>query len=273
MTESIKRQSGEVRDYKERFEFRFTVGNNIICQRYFRINNFNPLSLASFELMQTIRECGQMIDEDLKGKTERYLNMYAPRVFKNEAEMTEYCKDEKHKAGFVRGEGIVLRDQNAPNYTWGKNGEPVQLAEKFENSREFVDDLTDDDRVEYKLAFYDSGREVCSTVWEGVYPKYIRNSIDLSNKKGKLAEGEDSSRLGFEAYVLYKMVEGRSDIVYKIIKEICFTCSSQDNSWYTTTASYKNGKSVTKYDNAEMQRDLRKQIKRMEAYLNEQTNR
>ena len=39
------KKSVEPKDYKERFEFELTVGNNIICQRYFRINNFNPTSL------------------------------------------------------------------------------------------------------------------------------------------------------------------------------------------------------------------------------------
>ena len=37
----IKKSAAESKDYKERFEFELTVGNNIICQRYFRINNFN----------------------------------------------------------------------------------------------------------------------------------------------------------------------------------------------------------------------------------------
>ncbi len=273
MTEINKRQSGETRDYKERFEFRFTVGGNIICQRYFKINNFNPLSLSSIELAHAIRDCASMIDDDLKDKTEKYLTYTAPRVFQTVDEMNKYFENDAHKAQMRYGWGIVIKDPSAPNFVWGKNNEPVAAAEKFDNG-EYTNELTDDDRVTYKFAFYDNGREVCSTIWEGVYPKYVRNSIDLSNKKGKLGENDDVSRLSFESYILYKMVEGKPDIVYKIIKEICFACSSQDSSWYTThmTFSMPNGK-VKKYDNTEYQKEVKKEVKRMEAYLNEQASR
>lgn len=273
MVETIKRQAGDARDYTERFEFRFTVAGNIICQRYFRINNFNPISLYSYELIQTIRDCGKMIDNDLKDKTERYLAISAPQVFNNVHEMYEYFKDENHKKNIRQGHGIVIKDPGAPNYIWGKNNEPVPIQEKFDKDGEFTNPITDEDRVVYKFAFYDSGREVCATSWEGVYPKYVRNSIDLSNKKGKLPEGEDPSKLGYEAYVLYKLVEGKSDMVWKIIKEICFTCSSQDNSWYTTSLVYNkpNGKKVV-YNNLQLQKDVLTEVRKMEAYLNEPSN-
>ena len=269
-----RRQSGEPRDYKERFEFRFTVGNNIICQRYFRINKFNPLCLSSLELAHTIRDCANLIDSDLKDKTEKYLRLVAPQTFKNEDEMRKYFESEEHRSRMYLGEGIVLREpENAPNYVWGKNNEPVALTEKFDVTREFVTPLTDEDTATYKFAFYDNEREVCAVVWEGTYPKYVRNSIDLSNKRGKIASDEDPSKLGADAYILYKLVEGKGDIVYKIIKDICFTCSSEDNSWYTTGFEFLNDGKKTKYDNLELQRELRKENKRLEAYLNEQTAR
>ena len=61
-----KSAESQQKDYKERFEFVLTTGGNIICQRYFRIGNFNPISLKSNELMDTIRGCAEMIDNDLK---------------------------------------------------------------------------------------------------------------------------------------------------------------------------------------------------------------
>ena len=33
--------------YKERFQFMLSINDNIICQRYFRINGFNAESLES----------------------------------------------------------------------------------------------------------------------------------------------------------------------------------------------------------------------------------
>ena len=277
MIENSRKQTAGQRDYKERFEFRFTFGNNIICQRYFRINNFNPLSLSSLELVYTIRDCAKMTDFDLKDKTQRYLAMTTSQNFLTEKEMEEYYKDGKHRGNLndIRlGQGIVIKDPKAPNYVWGKKDEPVALPEKFDKDGEFITPLSDEDIIQYKFAFYDDGREVCSTIWDGVYPKYVRNSIDISNKKGKLSEGDDPSRLSYESYLLYKMVEGKEDIVYKIIKEICYTCSSQDNSWYTTSLSFKTpGGETKKYDNTVRAKEVAKEVRRMEAYLNESSNK
>lgn len=234
----VKKANEQLRDYKERFEFKLTVGDNIICQRYFKINNFNPLSLKSFELAQTIRDCASVINWDLKEKTQVYLEVFAPKIFKNKAEMEAYLANPYNASKMTPGEGIVLREGAVTNYVWSKNDEAVESSYKFDDG-ELVRDLTDVDKVDYKFAFCVDGREVCSTIWEGVYPKYIRNSIDLSNRRGKF-DGEDITRLGFEQYLLYKMVEGRSDLVWNLIKDICYVCSSQDNSWYTISEVYEN---------------------------------
>jgi hypothetical protein len=85
--------------------------------------------------------------------------------------------------------------------------------------------------VEYKLSFLDNGKEVCATTWTGIYPRYVRNSIDLTNKRGRY-EKVDVYTLSFDAYLSYKIFGGRPDYVYKIIKEIQSTCSNE-NSWYT----------------------------------------
>ena len=88
MTENKK--SNEPRDYKERFEFVLTTGGNIICQRYFRINNFNPTSLKSYELTEALRSCVRTIDKDLRDKTQAYLEMYAPKTFDTADEMRAF---------------------------------------------------------------------------------------------------------------------------------------------------------------------------------------
>lgn len=242
MAEFKKQNESGTRDYRERYEFKLTVGNNIICQRYFKINNFNPRSLKSFELVDTIRNCANIINEDLTSKTKAYLEIFAPMYFNSIEAMDNYFLNPQNKKRMRPGLGIVVAGQ--PNdFVWGKNDTPVPCSFKFDDG-ELYNRLTDDDRVMYKFAFCVDGREVCSTVWEGVYPKYIRNSIDLSNRRGK-HEGEDINRLSFEQYLDYKIVEGRNDLVYGLIKDICYTCSASENSEYTTKSVY--GK--TKYDN------------------------
>ena len=226
-----KKQFSHEKDYREKFEFRLTVGDNIICQRYFKINNFNPRSLNSLELAHTLQNCVSVIDEDLKSKTAVYLSVFAPKYFNNLEEMAEYFKDGKNSNELNLGTGIVVKGM-PHDYVWGKNNAPVACDFKFDDG-ELNRELTDDDRVDYKFAFCVDGKETCSVVWEGVYPKYIRNSIDLSNRKGK-HEGEDLSKLNFEQYLDYCIVKGRNDLVWGLIKDICHTCSVQDNSWYTT---------------------------------------
>ena len=60
-----KQEKKSPSDFKEPYEFRLLIDNNIICQRYFKINNFNHNSLSSLELIETIRECANMINDDL----------------------------------------------------------------------------------------------------------------------------------------------------------------------------------------------------------------
>lgn len=227
----LRKQNEQTRDYRERFEFRLTVGSNIICQRYFKINNFNTRSLKSYELTDTIRHCVAVIDEELRSKTQTYLEITAPSVFKSVEEMNKFFQDESNRRRMRPGIGISVKDSKV-DYVWGSNNAPVACNFKFEE--DYSSPLTDEDTVEYKFSFLIDGNEVCSMIWDGTYPKYIRNSIDLSNKKGK-QEKEDLDRLSFEQYLDYKLVEGRSDLVWSIIKDICHTCSVPDNSWYTVS--------------------------------------
>ena len=252
-------RKNEVRDFKERFEFKLTVGENIICQRYFKINNFNQLSLSSIELADIMRHLAVMVDNDLKDKSQVYLDIMAPQIFHTEQEMNEYYANPLNQKNIRGGHGIVVKENLEHDYAWkavfNKNGDVVggsvmPLTFKFDDG-EFGRELTDDDFVEYKLSFIDNGkdmnspREVCSTVWTGVYPKYVRNSIDLSNKRGRF-ENVDVMTLGFDQYLVYKIFNGRQDLVYKIIKEIQVTCSNPDNSWYTVYDSYRRADGTEK---------------------------
>jgi hypothetical protein len=234
----VKKQFEQALAFKERFEFRLTVGDDIICQRYFRIGNFNPISLKSNELMDTIRGCAEMIDNDLKSKSLIYLEIFAPRIFKTMDEFEKYIESEKNRDSLIRGEGVVIRDEKDHDFAWNGVDKLVPLTFKFEDG-EFSEPLTDDDYVTYKFAFLDYGREVCSTTWVGVYPRFVRNSIDLSNKRGRL-DADEIYRVGFEQYILYKLVEGRSDLVWKLVKEICYTCSDSDDSAYTISEEYRD---------------------------------
>ena len=234
----VKKQFEQALAFKERFEFRLTVGEDIICQRYFRIGNFNPTSLKSFELTDTIRKCASIIDDDLKSKSLIYLEIFAPRIFNTMEEFENFISNESNRNSLVRGEGVVIRNVKDHDFAWNGVDGLVSLDFKFDDG-EFSELLADDDYVTYRFSFLDNGREVCSTSWVGVYPRFVRNSIDLSNRRGKL-DPEDVYRVGFEQYILYKLVEGRNDLVWRLVKEICYTCSESDDAWYTVLGEYKD---------------------------------
>lgn len=231
------RRQNVVKDYKERFEFKLTVGDNIICQRYFKINNFNEQCLRSTELVETIQDVVKTIDNELKSKTVDYLEIFAPKYFNSLEEMETYFSDEYNCSKMHLGEGIVVKGE-PNNYYWGKNLKPVNLGFKFDEG-ELINQLTENDSVEYKFAFLVDEKEVCAASWIGVYPKFIRNAIDLSNKKGRI-NSNDLVGLGFEEYLNYRISLNRNDLVYTIIKDICSVCCLQGDNCYTLVSDYGN---------------------------------
>ena len=220
------------RSYKERFEFELTVGENIICQRYFRINNFNEESLKSYELIEALRRCVRTIDNDLKLKTQTYLELYAPMVFNSEDEMYAFMSNPYNSRRVSLGEGIVVRGNKTTDYVLVDECKVEPLGYKFDDG-ELTEQSPELNKVTYKFAFKVDGREVAAMVWDGYYPKFVRDKIDLSNKRGKF-DGDDTSRLSFEQYLLYKMVQDKSDLIYGLIMHICTACSYPENEEYTT---------------------------------------
>lgn len=229
-------------DYIEPFEFRLLIGDSIICQRYFRINNFNPNSLTSMELINTIRACAQMINEDLKSKSRIYTWYMAPLVFENEEEMVEWFANPINASRLSQYENITLRDTTT-EFIW--DGEQLIKCEKQSEDTTFTAPLTERDILTYEFAFFVNGKKVVSSIFEGIYPHFIRRNIDLSNLRGKF-EGEDITRLGAESYLLNRLVCDRPDLIKKIVRDICYVCAVSDNNYYTQVDTYKqpNGKKV-----------------------------
>ena len=225
------KKNNSPRSYKEKFEFELTVDNNIICQRYFRINDFNPMSLKSYELSEAIRKCVTTIDNDLKMKTQAYLEIYAPLVFDSEEQMRKFLSKPENYKNLTVGEGVVVKGNKTTDFVLGSDGEVNELGYKFDDG-ELTEISPEMNKVTYKFAFKIDGVETASMIWDGYYPKFVRDKIDLSNKRGKF-ENEDPNRLSFEQYLLYKMVKGKSDLIYGIIMHICNACSYSDSE-YTT---------------------------------------
>jgi hypothetical protein len=233
-------------DYKEPYEFRLLIGDSIICQRYFKINNFNHLSLSSVELTNTIRYCANLINEDLKSKSRMYSWHMCPMIFDDEEQMLEWFSNPVNYERINSYETIVIRNNENGEYIWDVDDKKLIKCEKKTDDGTFTNPLTERDILTYELAFYVNDKKVVSTSFEGVYPYYIRRNIDLSNTRGKF-EGEDLTRLSFDSYIINRLVYDRQDLIKKVVKEICLTCSVPDNSYYTLTEVFKtnNGKTKT----------------------------
>jgi len=57
----------------KKFEFMLRINNNIICQRYFAIKNFNSKSMASLDIIECLNDCVEMVQNQLKIKSLEYL--------------------------------------------------------------------------------------------------------------------------------------------------------------------------------------------------------
>lgn len=215
---------------KERFEFVLTINDNIICQRYFHINGFKPKSLYSQELKEVFNYCVSLIKRDLRNKSYVFLKMTAPQIFDSKEQMEEWIKCPKWAIDVPSF--IALRDSDDV-YVW--DGEKVELYDRFFNRSEYlVSDEEKNVKNELKLTFLDNGKEIISQVWDGnVYPRFVRNNIDLSNQKNRY-DGNST----YESLLIKAMIEGQKDLIPQIAKELCVCCSCDESYGYITRVNY-----------------------------------
>jgi hypothetical protein len=108
-------------------------------------------------------------------------------------------------------------------------GEPtfVEWEPKPWDETEFVKPW----EVTFKFMFLVDDRVVYEHIWDGSrYPKYVRNSVDLTNSRSQ--------------YPLVQLMNnGKQDLVVEIIKRICAVASNSDDGelrQYTKSVRYTN---------------------------------
>lgn len=147
-------------------------------------------------------------------------------------------------------------------YTW-YNFNPMEP----DANEEFNSPLIEPWECTFKFEVYDRKKPVISKIWDGrVYPKAIRDKVDISNKVVKITTKDgrtytydkesffksNEDRLSFEHQVLKAMIMDKSDLLLQITKQICETCSTHDELYtkisdYTVAEDYgkdKDGKTV-----------------------------
>lgn len=200
--------------FKERFQFILSSNGNIICQRYFRINGYNNDSLGTVDLYQALEECVDMIKEDLNYKSFVYQTLINDEPIKltgfvNEpASFSDLCNI---ASSMVEGE-ITLSD-----------GTTIEKEYMYYSSK--ADDIYGDSEelnpwdVTFKFEFRVDDRPVFERIWDGtVYPKHIRNSVDLSNT-GSNNDPKSVFVNSIDGVLSYTKL-GRPNLVYLIIRKI-----------------------------------------------------
>lgn len=190
-------------NYRERFQFQLKVNDNIICQRYFKINRYNSDSVCSQELYDTLDVCVDLIRNDLEAKS----RIYTWNTCGGKSKLTGYAKDE--------------------------NGQPVNEVEYIDvPAKEWdEDEFVNPWDVTFSFIFLADDNVVYNRIWDGSqYPKYVRNSVDITNSKSP--------------YIMVQIMNnGREDLVVDIIKRICEVCSNEEQEkpkQYTKYERYSN---------------------------------
>lgn len=200
--------------YKERFQFLLSANDNIICQRYFKINGFYIKNLESLEAKETFDECVRMIQKDLEAKSRVYM---------------WYTSDEPMKlVGF---------------------GEDAKTVEMFRYPEETPDAYQNDERPQpyemtFKFTFLIDGKPVYERIWDGsVYPKYVRNGVDLTNSD-IMYKDKNPMTLPFTLAIVRRMTIDKNDLTYHIIKKICEVLSMSYDEENVTKFSYYGDKKM-----------------------------
>ena len=96
--------------------------------------------------------------------------------------------------------------------------------------------------VTFKFQMLVDEKPVYERIWDGtVYPKYVRNGVDLTNSDVLYKDKEPSS-LHFSFAIIRHMTFGKIDLVYHIIKQICEVMSykREDSNKYIKRMKYGN---------------------------------
>ena len=185
---------------KDRFEFILKINNNIVCQRYFKINNVDESKLNYENVRDAVEYAVALIDNDLKSKSRVYMWYNIP---KQEVKTMEYIDENNEK-----------KAKRYIETTYDNNDIPSDLQNiepEWSNVLSFE--------------FLVDGVPIMGKKWSAhVYPPFVRNFIDLTNKIYKF-ENTNPSIMDYNFAMLKTMCSDKEDLVPIIIEEFCNACS------------------------------------------------
>lgn len=197
--------------YKERFQFLLEINDFTICQRYFKVNDFVNGSIQTVEFTNTMENIVEMIKSDLERKSRIYQWCTANLPLK----LTGFSPDFK----------------GTPDYVIFNNEDVNEQLDNNEHLNPYD--------VIFKFSLLIDEKPVYTRIWDGtVYPKHVRNSVDLLNYT---PANSDILTMSFKEMLRYRMTVGEPDLTFKMIKMVYDTISDKTGEKkYTTCVEYKN---------------------------------
>lgn len=222
--------------YKERFQFLLWINDNIICQRYFKIMGYNNDSIGSEELIETLEECVSMIKDDLHYKSFLYQSIVNDEPIK----LLGFHNDMENLHDLY-----LLTNSNIEGQVILSDG--TEIFKKYFSHSDDINEVYDDEDIKpwdvtFKFEFLVDDRIVFQRIWDGsVYPKFVRNSVDLSNSITSYTRGGGVNFTSNEGIANYLKV-GRVDLIYYMIKKIveCMSGGFDDPDRFTHTINFDN---------------------------------
>lgn len=237
MEEKIKKESKFVDNiaYKNKFQFLIWANDNVICQRYFKINGFNEESIYSEEFSNCMNGIVSSIQEDLESKS---------RIFLWYTDTTEPLK----MNGFLTDEEIekygseflgIMTDNNIVGNIEAPDGKVFRKdyvdLPKREDEENFEVDRPVDGECVFKFSFLIDDKPVFEKIWDGnIYPKFVRNGVDLTNYHASL-DNSDISSLNFGTALIKHMQIGKKNLISDFIRRICDCLSNTYTDKYVYT--------------------------------------
>jgi hypothetical protein len=122
---------------KEKFEFLLSIGDNIICQRFFTVRNHNHRTLKSLDLYWTVENIKDIIVKQLVLKTVDIVDLY----FKED--LTKQVADEDFTIVIKKGNKTIMTRIFPANIYPPKVRYSVDIRPKISNIlRELTDTLS-----------------------------------------------------------------------------------------------------------------------------------
>ena len=233
--------------YKSKFQFLIWVNDNVICQRYFKINGFNEESIYTEEFTNCMNGIVQSIQEDLESKSRIfmwYTNLKEPLKltgFATDNEVEKYGRD--FFTLLVNSD--VRGDIEAPD---GEifHKEYVEFNEGVANDYGEVERPAEGEYI-FKFSFLIDDITVFEKIWDGnVYPKFVRNGVDLTNSYMSY-DNKEVSALSFGAAIVRYMQSGKINLISDFIRRICDTLSNTFSDKYVYTKKmdiYRNNDDI-----------------------------